>query len=352
MTSFSDNFNRADSTDLGASWSEVSGDWSIISNRLSSGNAGGTVLLRCAVPMATNDHSVQITIAATAPVSHGVWCRGNGSGGLTSGYLWRNDGTTWDLFSVVGGSFSVIGTYAAAAAPDDVAKLQVVGSTVKGFVNGVQRVSVTDTGVASGTSCGVRAESTNAVLFDDFTAADVLTSVLINLGTAVETGAAQPLTRFKRINLGTATDLAAAQAFARTKIRVLAPAVEQGVAGAFTRAKVRALGAAVETGAAGAFVRSKLALLGPAVDTSASLPFSRLKVGLLAPAETTEVAQRLAIPRRLTLGTATEINAARPLVVSGPNPRPADLLLASSEGPTLVADHDGPTLTATSTTGG
>ncbi len=171
MTTFTDNFNRADSTSLGANWVEVSGDWSIVSNQLSSGSAGGTIILRAAGAMATNDNSAQITIAATAAVSHGVWCRGNST--FTSGYLWRNDGTSWNLFSNVGGSFVSIGSFAGAAVAGDVAKVQAAGSTIKGFVNGVQRVSVTDTAVTTGTSVGLRAESTNSLRFDDFTAGDV-----------------------------------------------------------------------------------------------------------------------------------------------------------------------------------
>jgi hypothetical protein len=171
MTVFTDDFNRADGSP-GANWVQVSGTWSIISQQLSSGSAGGTIILRAAGAMATNDNSAQITIAATGAVSHGVWCRGNST--ITQGYLWRNDGTSWNLFSVVGGSFTSIGSFAGAAVAGDVAKVQAQGSTIKGFVNGVQRVSVTDTAVATGTSVGVRAESSNLLRFDDFTGADVV----------------------------------------------------------------------------------------------------------------------------------------------------------------------------------
>jgi len=171
MTTFADDFNRADSTSLGANWVEVSGDWSIVSNRLSSGSAGGTIILRAAGAMATNDHYAQVTISTTAVASHGVWCRGNSN--ISQGYLWRNDGSSWTLFSVVGGSFTSIGSFAGAAVNGDIAKVQAVGSTIKGFVNGVQRVSVTDTNVPTGTSVGLRAESVSALRFDDFVAADV-----------------------------------------------------------------------------------------------------------------------------------------------------------------------------------
>jgi hypothetical protein len=154
MTTFTDDFNRADGSP-GANWTQVSGTWSIISNQLSSGSAGGTIILRATGAMATNDNSAQVKIAATAAVSHGVWCRGNTN--ITSGYLWRNDGTSWNLFSVVGGSFTSIASYTAAAAAGDVAKVQAVGSTVKGFVNGIERASVVNTAVTTGTSVGIRA---------------------------------------------------------------------------------------------------------------------------------------------------------------------------------------------------
>src|SRR5687768_4025028 len=157
MTTFTDDFNRADSSTLGAGWVEVSGDWSIVSSRLSAGAAGGTIILRAAGAMASSDHYAQVTIATTAAVSHGVWCRGNTN--ITSGYLWRNDGSSWNLFSVVGGSFTSIGSFAGAAVNGDVAKVQAVGSTITAYVNGVQRVSVVDTNVPTGTSVGLRSES-------------------------------------------------------------------------------------------------------------------------------------------------------------------------------------------------
>ncbi len=167
---FSDDFDRANSSDLGAGWVEVSGDWSIVSNQLSPGSAGGTIILRAATQMVSDDHYVQATITATAAASHGVWCRGNAN--ISSGYLWRNDGTSWDLFSVVGGSFTALGSYAAAAVPGDVAKIQVVGSTITCFVNDVERVSVTNTHVTTGLNVGIRSESTSAIRFDDFVATE------------------------------------------------------------------------------------------------------------------------------------------------------------------------------------
>jgi hypothetical protein len=215
VTTFTDDFNRADGSP-GANWTQVSGTWTIVSNQLSSGNAGGTIILRATGAMATNDHSAQITIAATAAVSHGVWCRGNSN--ISQGYLWRNDGTSWNLFSVVGGSFTSIGSYAAAAVAGDIAKIQAVGSTIKGFVNGVQRVSVTDTAVATGTSVGLRAESTNLLRFDDFTAADVATGTT---GDAALSGTATLSASGLRATAGSST-LAATATLSTTGLRATA----------------------------------------------------------------------------------------------------------------------------------
>lgn len=170
MTTFFDDFNRSNGSP-GANWVDSSGLWTIASQQLTPGTAGGTIIIRAATAMSTSDNSAQVTIAATGAVSHGVWCRGDST--FTQGYLWRNNGTSWDLFSVVGGSFTNIGTYSAAAVTGDVAKIQAVGSTIKGLVNGVVRVTATNTAVTSGTGVGLRAESSSLLKFDDFTGADV-----------------------------------------------------------------------------------------------------------------------------------------------------------------------------------
>jgi hypothetical protein len=170
MTTFADDFNRADSSNLGAGWVEVSGDWSIVSNQLSPGSLGGTIILRAATDTTTDDNFAQGTIAATTAASQGFVCRGNAN--FTNGYLWRNNGTSWDLFSIVGGSFTALATFAAAAAPGDVAKVEAIGSAIKAYVNGVERASVTNTDVITGKSTGIRAESVSGLRFDDFSSGD------------------------------------------------------------------------------------------------------------------------------------------------------------------------------------
>jgi hypothetical protein len=201
--------------------------------------------------MATSDNSAQVTIAATAVASHGVWCRGNSN--ISQGYLWRNDGTSWNLFSVVGGSFVSIGTYAAAAVAGDVAKVQAVGSTIKGFVGGVQRVSVTDTAVTTGTSVGIRADSTNALRFDDFTGADVTTGAT---GDAAFSGAATLSASGLRATAGSAA-LAATATLTTSGLRVTA-----GNAALTSTASLTADGTRTTSGASGLAASAALAASG------------------------------------------------------------------------------------------
>lgn len=313
MTTFTDDFNRADSTNLGANWVEVSGDWSIVSNQLSPGAAGGTIILRAAGAMAGNDHYAQVTMAATTAASHGVWCRGNSN--ISSGYLFRNDGSSWNLFSVVGGSFTVIGTYAVAAVAGDVAKVQAVGSTITAYVNGVQRASVTDTNVPTGTSVGIRAESVNALRFDNFAAADVTAGA--TLGTAAATETAQTLTGAKTTTLSPAAAADTAQPITGTKAGSLAIAAALESAQTLTGTKTAPLGTAAATDAAQPLAGSKAASLPTSAATETAQPLAVAASQSIGTAASVEAAQPLTGAKSATLGPALEISTARPLVTAG-----------------------------------
>jgi hypothetical protein len=120
--------------------------------------------------MLSNDHYAQVTITATTPVSQGVWCRGDAT--LQTGYAVRNNGTNWALFSVVGGAFTSIGTFAAAAVAGDVVKIQAIGTSIKVFINGVERITATNSAVTTGTTVGIRADANSLLRFDNFVASE------------------------------------------------------------------------------------------------------------------------------------------------------------------------------------
>ncbi|MCX5522167.1 hypothetical protein OG342_04700 [Streptomyces bobili] len=386
MATFTDDFNRADSSDLGANWVEVSGEWSIVSNRLSPGAAGGTIILRAAGAMASNDNYAQVTFAATAAASHGVWCRGNAN--ISSGYLWRNDGSSWNLFSVVGGSFSSIGSFAGAAIAGDVAKVQAVGSTITAYVNGVQRVSVVDTNVLTGTSVGIRSESVGALRFDDFAAGDVTAGATLGVASAVEaaqllagtktatpghaaaTDAAQPFAGAKSAALATATGVESAQAVSGSKAAVLGvndavesaqslagvttagltPAVGQDAAQALSGVKAGALGTAGTVESAQPLTGTKAASLAPAGEEETAQALADVTPAVLGVAETVEIALPLVGAKAAGLLPALEVDAARPLPVpsdTAPSPErtfriPGErrqLAVAAERRLVVVAEH-------------
>jgi hypothetical protein len=309
VTTFSDDFNRANSTDLGANWVEVSGDWSIVSNQLSPGAAGGTIILRAAGAMAGSDNFAQVTIAATTAASQGVWCRGNTN--ISQGYLLRNNGTSWDLFSVVGGSFVVIGTYTAAAAPGDIAKVQAVGTTIKGIINGVERISVTNSAVTTGTSVGIRSDSAGALKYDDFSAGDVTAGATLGIASSTET--AQALTGAKAATLSVATETDGAQGLTGFKASALGIAGASESAQPLAGSKAAALAAAVETAAAQGLAGAKSAVLAPAVEQDAAQSLAGTKTAALVPAAEQDSAQGLGGAKAGTLGIAASVETAQPL---------------------------------------
>lgn len=173
MATYTDDFNRPDSTNIG-NWTEFVDDWSIKSNQLAPGiSATGFVLYGSL--MDTANHYAEIVLSNASGGSMGVLARADING--TNFYLWRNDGVSWNLFHNIGGSFTGVGSFAGAAVNGDVARVQCVGSTIKGFVNGVERVSVTDTTITTGAYVGIRSSASSTARFDNFVASDVSTTV-------------------------------------------------------------------------------------------------------------------------------------------------------------------------------
>jgi hypothetical protein len=169
MASYSDNFNRPDSSTV-TGWTEMDDDWSISSNQLAPGTST-TARILYSSPLSTQDHYAEIVLSNATATSMGIFARADV--GANNFYLWRNNGSTWDLFYNVGGSFTIIGTYVAAASNGDVARVECVGSAIKAYVNGVERVSVVDTQVTGGLYVGVRSEASSTTRYDNFAAADI-----------------------------------------------------------------------------------------------------------------------------------------------------------------------------------
>ncbi len=178
MASYSDDFNRSDSTNIG-NWVEWNDDWSITSNQLAPGTASIAFVIY-ASPLATSDHYTQAVLANATTSSMGVFARSTSDG--SSYYLWRSNGSVWNLFRQVGGSFIDLGSYNASLANGDVARIECVGSTIKGYVNGIERLSVTDTVITSGLYAGIRSTPSSTARYDNFLTSDISPIVDSDIG--------------------------------------------------------------------------------------------------------------------------------------------------------------------------
>lgn len=296
MATFTDDFNRPDSTNLGAGWVEVSGDWSIIGGQLAPDTSSGNTILRATTPMDSSDHYAQVAIAATTAASQGVWCRGDST--LNSGYLWRTNGSSWDLFSVVGGSFTAIGTYTAAVTAGDVAKIQAVGSTIKGFVNGIERVSVANTDVTTGVNVGLRIMALPGLRYDNFAAGDITAGATPSTASSTET--AQTLTATKTSAPAAATEASSAQPLIGAKSGTLPPAAEQTAAQALDGTKTATPGPATTVEAAQPLIPALLATLPAAGTGETTRPLTGAKTATLTPALEVCTARSLTQPSRHT----------------------------------------------------
>lgn len=147
-TLFSDDFNRADSTTLGNNWVEVTADWAIVSNTLRvSSTAFGDYVINT-TSLGTADYEVQAVLitVGTVPVIRVI-----GRYVDTNNYYavrWAD--TNSGLFKRVGGVETDLGAWPAdSITSGDTVKLSMQGTTIKAYVNGVQKASVTDSAFAS-----------------------------------------------------------------------------------------------------------------------------------------------------------------------------------------------------------
>jgi len=129
-----------------------------------------------------DDHEVWGTIGTTGSGLNyrcGVCARGDGD--KTFYALWKKDGaSSWDreMFKSINGSWSDLAQEAGYSSFDQTLKIRVNGSTVTGYVNGVQELQATDSEIASGTYIGFLGcskSTTRYVTMDDWGAGPVPT---------------------------------------------------------------------------------------------------------------------------------------------------------------------------------
>lgn len=178
MATFTDDFERADSTDLGANWVEPTGagNWAIFSGAIGVQSGDGRNLVRCVQATATADMDVEAVVSAGTGGVTAVAARVNdgASESTSSYYRFGTNGTAWRIDRIASNVLTNLVSSAEAppAAPYTL-RLRVVGSTLTGYVNGVQKVTVTDSGITGNTKGGLAAFGSNGQRYSTFTVADV-----------------------------------------------------------------------------------------------------------------------------------------------------------------------------------
>lgn len=181
-TLFSDNFNRADSTGLGANWTSriVTDLWNVSSNRAVSANTGGGshIIFNASGAFSTSDYTVQSIYNPTAGASYsGLGGRRVNFGVSDSDFYListQSGSNTIYLHKRVSGSYTQLGTGSVTMnnGSDYTFKLSMNGTTIKAFVDGTEYISVTDSSLAGPGDAGMFQNDATACFWDDFTVDD------------------------------------------------------------------------------------------------------------------------------------------------------------------------------------
>lgn len=170
-TLISDAFTRADGDSLGSDWTEVLGDWDIVSNKVASQTASTANLAYWSGTF--NTASADYDVSGDCLKSGDV-----GSSGIIGRY--QDSSNYYRLYvstflqqlvleKKVAGVNTTLGTYSAGQSNDTtfVLKLSFVGTAIKGYQDGVQRISVTDSAFSAIGKPGIYADDDGATV-DNF----------------------------------------------------------------------------------------------------------------------------------------------------------------------------------------
>lgn len=193
-----DSFDRADSTGLGSDWTHYTATLNVVSNQAAATTTGAGAAFHNTTTSG-DDQAVQAVLTAGGGNSMGVV--GNapssiGTDDTTTGefYLWRYNGTAWGLLrkGANASTYTSLGSLTESVTYPVTVRLEREGTALRGYANGVLKVSVTDsTPITGQRRGGIRTNGSTAVRFDDF----VLDTIPATPTTTAATVSATPITR-------------------------------------------------------------------------------------------------------------------------------------------------------------
>jgi hypothetical protein len=179
-TTITESFNTADSDTLGPdlSWTELAGDWDIVTNAAQI--AGSAANARADSALSSGNHYAQVKLLNINITStdRGVMARKDNTGTLTWYQATSLEGTSfdsWRTFKVVANSYTGIGTddFPDTVA-DDIIKIAPDGTSIKRYRNGSLEDTATDSAIGEANHyCGLASFGSAALRVDEFEAKDL-----------------------------------------------------------------------------------------------------------------------------------------------------------------------------------
>jgi hypothetical protein len=186
----SDTFTESSDTNLDSHVGETGATWASFgpsatvdaAKDIIYGTLGYGVRYASGTP-ASADYSVTCVIEVPSGGTNSL--RNSGPAGRVStsvqtGYFFRLSASDWQLYKVVSGSFTSLGSWtdSISAPATRTAKLELSGSTITGYVDGTSRVSVTDTSITAAGKAGIwidgDASSTSGAFISSISADDLV----------------------------------------------------------------------------------------------------------------------------------------------------------------------------------
>ncbi|MDA2923343.1 DUF2341 domain-containing protein [Acidobacteria bacterium AH-259-L09] len=166
---FSDDFNRANSTNLGANWTEDQGDWQITSNQLVPPATLDNIVRATGFTPSSANYRVQVDVtSAPETVGVSVIARATDASNFYEVLYNQADGIL-QVWKEVAGTRTQIGTDVTVPATDTpTLAIDVNGTTIKSFYKGVEKHSITDTALSATGFGGVRLEDGVPPTLDNF----------------------------------------------------------------------------------------------------------------------------------------------------------------------------------------
>lgn len=307
-----------DSPDVDLNWTEVVGDWDVVSNKIRLISTAGAYSLRAEHDLDSADHYAQADVTWSATANRGgtavrfaaaaeTFYNGFGIANTDNAVIRKTvAGTPTDLASVA----RTIG------AETLLVRTEVSGSSLKLFIAGVEVTSVTDTSITGNLRTGLYGTHPAGTTqeFDNFQAGDLVQTV--NLARASETDAARVLTSLKTGTLARASEADSARALTSLKSQASARATETDTARPLGVTKTIGLGRATETTESRALTVTKSVAAGRATQTETAQALSLAKTASLTRASEVDAARAFVVEKTASLGRATETEAAQALSVS------------------------------------